>query len=120
MADLSLAFGGDLEIDPNGDVLVVDGAALGQERVLRRLLTNQGAYIWQLTYGAGLGKFVGTPGVPDILTAIVQAQMKYEAAVAVSPAPRISAAAGDNGVVVMSVSYTDATSQQLSTLSITV
>ena len=120
MADLSLSFGGDLAIGPTSDVVVSDGPALGRERVLRRLLTCPGGYIWQLAYGAGLGKFVGQPGASDVVGAIARAQMKYEAAVAATPAPRVLAYAGEDGVVVMSVSYTDAASQQLSTLSMTV
>ena len=65
---------------PTGD-LAGDGAALTQQRVLRRLLTNPGDYIWQLGYGAGLGQFVGRPGVPAAIAGVAGAQILLEAAV---------------------------------------
>jgi phage baseplate assembly protein W len=120
MADLGLAFGGDLAIGPTGDLALADGAALSQQRVLRRLLTNPGDYIWQLAYGAGLGQFVGQPGAPNILAGLVVRQMRNETGVGLSPAPKVTAAAGIDGSVTMSVSYTDAATQQISTLNFTV
>ena len=44
-----------------GDLAPAAGTLRGQQRVLRRLLTNPGDYIWQPGYGAGLGQFVGKP-----------------------------------------------------------
>ena len=35
-------------ISSSGDISVVSGPLLGQQRVLRRLLTNPGDYIWQM------------------------------------------------------------------------
>ncbi|MEE3500197.1 hypothetical protein [Acidiphilium acidophilum] len=54
MADAGLVFGGDLAIDAGGDLALAAGSALTEQRVLRRLLTNPGDYIWQLSFGAGL------------------------------------------------------------------
>ena len=61
MPDLAHEFGADLQAGPTGDLALADGAALGRQRVLRRLLTNPGDYIWHPTYGAGLARFVGHP-----------------------------------------------------------
>ena len=47
MPDLAHQFGADLVAGATGDLAVVDGPALGRQRVLRRLLTNPGDYIWQ-------------------------------------------------------------------------
>ena len=59
MADIQHTFGNDLTLSATGDIAIVDGTQRGQERVLRRLLTNPGDYIWLLNYGAILRRMVG-------------------------------------------------------------
>lgn len=120
MADLSVLFGGDLSVGPTGDIALADGPALTQQRVLRRLLTNAGDYIWQLGYGAGLGQFVGQPGAAAAMQAVTRMQMLQEAAVAASPAPVISATASDDGTVNLTVQYSDANTQQTDAISFSV
>jgi hypothetical protein len=120
MADLSLQFGGDLSIGPTGDVAVADTQALTQQRVLRRLLTNPGDYIWQLTYGAGLGQFVGRPGVSALVSGVIRTQMQLEPQVMQSPAPSVSASASDDGTVAVSVNYVDAVTGQTGLLSFSI
>jgi phage baseplate assembly protein W len=116
MADLALTFGGDLAVGATGDLAVADGPALTQQRVLRRLLTNPGGYIWQLSYGAGLAQFVGQPGAPAAIQAVTRSQILQEAAVASHPAPSVTASGADDGTVSLSIAYTDAATQQTSTL----
>ncbi len=120
MADLSLLFGGDLTIGPTGDIAVADAQDLTQQRVLRRLLTNPGDYIWQLTYGAGLGQFVGRPGIPDLISGVIRTQMRLEPQVMQFPAPSVSASVADDGTVMASVSYGDALTGQTALLSFSV
>jgi len=120
MADLSLQFGGDLAVGPTGDLAVADAQALTQQRVLRRLLTNPGDYIWQLGYGAGLGQFVGRPGVPALISGVIRTQMQFEPQVMQSPAPSVSASVSDDGIVMASVSYVDAVTGQTALLSFSV
>lgn len=120
MADLSLQFGGDLSIGPTGDLAVADMQGLTQQRVLRRLLTNPGDYIWQLNYGAGLGQFVGRPGVPDLISGVIRTQMQLEPQVMQSPAPTVSASVSDDGTVMASVSYVDAATDQTALLSFSI
>jgi phage baseplate assembly protein W len=120
MADLALQYGGDLTVGPTGDLALADGALLTQQRVLRRLLTNAGDYIWQLSYGAGLGQFVGQPNAPAAIKGVTLAQMKLEAGVAASPAPTVSTEAGSDGTVTLSLVYADATTGQTSSLSFSV
>jgi phage baseplate assembly protein W len=120
MADLSLAFGGDLVLSPTGDLAVSDGALLTQERSLRRLLTNPGSYIWQLSYGAGLAQFVGQPGAPAVIQAVARSQMLAEATVSNDPPPVITAASSGDTTVSLTVRFTDAPTQQTSSLSFSV
>ena len=58
MHDIAHQWGSDLLTSSVGDLASVSGPLLGQQRVLRRLLTNPGDYIWQLDYGAGLARFI--------------------------------------------------------------
>ena len=98
MANLQHTFGSDLTSSANGDILTSDGTREGQERVLRRLLTNPKVYIWHLNYGAGLPVNYGA-GLPGFvgrvanslgITAIAKAQMFLEAIVSRNPGPTIS------------------------------
>ncbi len=120
MADLFLLFGGDLGIGPTGDLAIADAQTLTQQRVLRRLLTNQGDYIWQLTYGAGLGQFVGRPGAPDLISGVIRTQMQLESQVIQSPAPGVFTSVVDDGTVMTSVNYVDAATGQTALLSFSV
>jgi hypothetical protein len=120
MPDLDLLFGGDLSVGPTGDLALTDGSTLTEQRLLRRLLTNTADYIWQLTYGAGLGQFVGQPGAPAAVQAVARAQMLLENAVAHSPAPIIDAAATVDGTVTMTIRYADAATGQSNILAFTI
>jgi hypothetical protein len=120
MVDLVLQVGGDLSVGPTGDLALADGALLTQQRVLRRLLTNPGDYIWQLSYGAGLGQFVGQPSAPAAIAGVTRAQLLQEAGVAPSPPPVVTSTAGNDGTVTTTLIYTDAATSQASTLSFSV
>src|SRR5260370_37518584 len=73
MSDLFQWWHQALTILPNGDLMVCRGieptgsltpssaTVEGEQRVLRRLLTSPGSYIWHLEYGAGLPAYVGQP-----------------------------------------------------------
>ncbi len=119
MADLSLQFGGDLSVSPSGDLALVDGPALTQQRVLRRLLTNTGDYIWQLGYGAGLGQFIGRPGASTAITGVARIQVLREAAVARTPAPFITTTVDPSGTATLTLRYADAANGQTNLLSFT-
>jgi hypothetical protein len=116
MPDLALQFGGDLSLGPTGDLQLSDGSNLTQQRVLLRLLTNAGDYIWQLNYGAGLGSFVGTPGAPAAIAGVARMQMLLESRVATSPSPNISSNLNDGGTVSLSINYADAVTQDTTVL----
>lgn len=107
MADISQLFGQDLDVGPTGDLLPVEGTVRGQQRVLRRLLTNPGSYIFEPTYGAGLASYIGTAIDVRSLAGLIRAQLLLESAVAQTPAPTISVSTFAAGLVV-TINYVDA------------
>lgn len=108
MADIAHVVGSDLAVGPTGDLAVVDLADWTQQRVLRRLLTNPGGYIWQLTYGAGLPIMVGTTVSVQQTAAIIRRQIGLEAAVSQQPEPVVVMQGGPSGTVFATVTYQDA------------
>ena len=118
MSDLAHVFGNDLSISPNGDLACASGGTFGQQRVIRRLLTNPGDYIWQLSYGTGLPTMIGSPANSTSIKGLVQSQIFLESAVAQMPAPSITVAA-DGTTVSLSISYSDATDGSTQTVGAT-
>ncbi len=125
--DLDHYWGGDLSATPAGDVLTAQGTARGQQRVLRRLLTNPRQvladgtilppdYPWQPTYGAGLPRMIGTNASVSEITAAIRGQLYLEASVSRIPEPIITVKPLQGGVAV-SVQYNDAASGSPTTLS---
>ena len=116
MADIAHVIGCDLTISSTGDLAIVGSSLWTQQRVLRRLITNQGDYIWQLSYGGGLAAMVGTTVSAQQTAAIIRKQMSLEAAVSQLPEPTVAVQSDQNTTVFATVSYTDAqtgTSQTL-------
>lgn len=115
LADLDQYIGADLTPSATGDLQTSTDTLRGQQRVLRRLLTNPGDYIFHPDYGAGLPRYVGrTADVPKI-KALVRGQMLLEDAVARNPAPIVDVTpipSADGGGFAIAVRYTDAPSGQ--------
>ncbi len=105
---------------PGLRLLSVAGTALGQQRVLRRLLTNPGDYVWQPTYGAGLAQFIGSPASADQIRAVIRSQIFKESAVARSPEPLIDVQVETAGTVYVHVRYADAATGGTQTLSFSI
>ena len=120
MADLFHQFGSDLTVGATGDLAAASGTLEGQQRVLRRLLTNPGDYIWQPGYGAGLGQFVGSPVSTAQIQAVVRSQIFKEAAVARTPEPIVEVSANTAGSVYVYIRYADAASGATQILSFSV
>jgi phage baseplate assembly protein W len=128
MADVYHLWGNDLVAGPQvvapgvvasgGDLLTVGGDALSfdnftnktTQRLLRRLLTNPGEYIWQPGYGAGLPRFLGQPLNIRAITAVIRSQIFLEESVSQTPAPVITLTAKKDGSVLCHILYTDAAS----------
>lgn len=109
MADLSLTYGGDLGFSASGDLALATQETLTRQRVLRRLLTNPGDYFWHLSYGAGLGQYVGAAGGQTLVGAVATAQMRLESRIARQPAPSVNVAPNAGTGLVLTIRYADAT-----------
>jgi len=113
MPDINAPWYSDLGTSATGDLGLIDGSALGVQRILRRLFTNAangtlvcGDYLWHLAYGAGLPARVGSTIDRSLLASIVRSQILNESAVAASPAPVITVTPFQNGVTV-AIQYCD-------------
>jgi len=120
MPDLEMTWSGDLAVSPTGDLAVAAEPALGTERVLRRLMTNPGDYIWNPDYGAGLAQFVGRPVEMASVEAVIRAQMALEAAVAAIPEPVIGISSDLAGKLYVQIRYADSVTALASALSVSV
>jgi hypothetical protein len=121
--DLWQQWSSDLSVSSTGDLTLVSGSLLGQQRVLRRLMTNPGDYIWQLDYGAGLAQFIGQPGNASQVQAVIRSQIFKESVVARTPEPTVSVQfdpSGGTGTVYVQILYVDAPSGQTQFLSFAV
>jgi len=119
--DLQLTWGGDLESGPSGDFALMTGLPAVTQRVLRRLLTGTGDYIWNPKYGAGLAEYVGQPTAAGQIDATVRTQMRLETAVARFPAPTVTIPnqlANGLGVFELLIQYQDAATKQTATVSV--
>ena len=116
--DLNHLIGTDLLLDNTGDLALVVNPTEGQQRVLRRLLTNPGDYLWHLNYGAGLARFIGKPMNEMAIGGTIKQQMKLEQAVVQSPPPAINIQYSKIGEVVASIQYIDADSNLTSSLTL--
>jgi hypothetical protein len=119
LSDVSQTWGDDIDVSANGDLLVVDSLLLSEQRVLRRLLTNPGDYIWHPDYGAGLPAMIGEPINVDTVKAIITAQIFLEDSVVRDPPPVVDVSSIPNGMFV-NIQYTEADSGQPVTLSFSV
>jgi hypothetical protein len=101
-------WGGDLSVGPSGDIAVAPVQTEIQQRLVRRLLTSSGDYIWHTDYGAGLGKYVGETYVPNLIEGTILNQLQYEKLIAISPSPSVQinqSLAGDFSTISVTVQY---------------
>lgn len=120
MSDMFQQWDADLVLGPTGDLATADDPIVGQQRILRRLLTNPGDYIWQLDYGAGLANFIGQTVNIRQISALIRSQIFKEPSVARTPEPVIDITVSPGGVsgeIYVFISYVDAASDQTQILS---
>lgn len=110
--DIFHYWNGDISGNASGDLKTVDGVTLGIQRVLRRLMTAQGEYVWHPTYGAGIPQRIGETRDDRVISAIVMSQIFLEPAVSKTPIPVITVTPILNGVFV-SIQYVDAYVQKV-------
>jgi prepilin-type processing-associated H-X9-DG protein len=102
-------------IEPTGSPMPSCATVEGEQRVLRRLLTSPGSYIWHLEYGAGLPQYVGRPGVPSAVNALIVGQMFLEDTVARDPLPTVRTRPIVDGISV-NIAYADGNVGRIVTL----
>lgn len=115
MYDIYHFTGGGLEGSATGDLRTASGSERVKQRILRRLLTNPGDYVFHPEYGAGLGKKIGETVRPGEWKALISGQMLREETVASHPSPEVKLTLIQGGVSV-SVAYTDAMTGSRETL----
>lgn len=116
MADLSLPWGGDFSPSATGGLVLVDGDALGQQRIIRRLLSAVRSYIFHLDYGAGIPQRIGNPERVNLVAGIVRSQIGLEQSVDPRYPPTISVTEStvDLGLFTISITYTAKSGKQVS------
>lgn len=116
MKDLNHYAGDDLSLSPTGSLSTVEGIERGKQRILRRLITNPGDYLFHTEYGAGLGRYVGAlTNIPEAI-ALTRGQVLLEECVAKKPAPVISIST-NNDTLSANIRYTDFATGEPVTLS---
>ena len=116
MADAGHFFSGDLQLSATGDLLAVDSLLESNQRILRRLSTNQQDYIWNPGYGAGLPqKIGGTIDEPE-LDSLIRSQMFLEQSVVQNPQPITQVSPIENGFS-LQIQYVEADTLTPATLS---
>lgn len=123
LADFNHYIGGDLSASGTGGIATVTDTLRGQQRVLRRLLTNPGDYIFEPEYGAGLPQWIGRNADLGKMRALIVGQMALEPSVAATPTPVVALAQianSDGGGFSVSISYNDAATGQPVSLSFNV
>jgi hypothetical protein len=112
--DANLNWGQDLSLSPTGDLLLSSTSVRGEQRVLRRLLTNPTDYIWHPSYGAGLPNTIGQSlsiDEFDNIKSLITSQIFLEPAVSQTPPPQIFLQTIQFGLFCQ-IEYTDNPSQQ--------
>lgn len=111
MRDLNHLIGADISASLTGDLATISGTQAGVQRVLRRLFTNPGDYVWHPDYGGGLPAKVGSLATPQELRALILQNMLLEPVVARTPAPAIEVTPIANGVFI-GIGYTDSRTKE--------
>lgn len=120
MADLAHWFGNDLTVAANGDLLTVNEPFFSEQRIVRRLLTNPGDYIWHNDYGAGLALYIGQPAAALTIKSVVATQIALEASVAQQPVPIIQVIDSLTGVFTVTINYFNNNINGMRTLSFSI
>lgn len=115
--DLTQWYGNDLSVAASGDLLSVNDPTLTEQRLIRRLLTQPGSYIWHPEYGAGLAQYIGQPASAKTIEAVIRAQLKLEKSVSASPTPQVTVTSNTNGVTVATIVYWNSSTGTPRTLS---
>ncbi|MBR8182085.1 phage tail protein [Burkholderia ambifaria] len=107
LSDLSQWYGGDVSASATGDFQTATADTRSQQRIIRRLCTNPGDYIFHPDYGGGLPKLIGSNASVSEVRAIVQSQLRLEESILQLPAPVVAITPITAGMQIQ-IQYTDA------------
>jgi hypothetical protein len=98
--DLNHWVGNDVGTSATGDLGTANADTRTQQRIVRRLVTNPGDYIFHPDYGAGLPQKIGQTLDIGAIRGLIRSQVLMEEGVAKSPESVIAVTAITNGVSV--------------------
>ena len=116
MADLNSPWGADLQISATGDLALVDGLNRSNQRIIRRLFTNLGAYIWHPEYGASIPDRIGDNIDVNLFQAVVYSQIMLEDSVSPTPPPQVTTVMAGVDQVACTIVYTAVSDGQQKTM----
>lgn len=107
----------DLAWSSNGDLQIVSSVLESQQRILRRLPTNPGDYIWHKDYGGGILKWIGRPIQEPEMKTVIVTQMYLEQSVVQNPQPQVDFVSTVGGAITSGIRYVESDSNEPVTLS---
>lgn len=111
LSDMNHWVGDDIGVSPTGDLGLASADLRTQQRIVRRLVTNPGDYIFHTDYGAGLPQKIGETLDIASLRGLIRTQVALEAGVAQSPEPQVDVSAITGGVSVR-IQYTSSVTRE--------
>lgn len=118
MSAIAHTMGSDLSLNSAGGLATVSEANQTTQAVLHRLCTNEGDYIWDLTYGAGLPAQIGQPANLANIQAIATQQMALEASVDQTQPVAVTLSQVTTGTYKAVITYTDLATQTAQAVSL--
>lgn len=112
-------WGLDTQFTAAGDDATATAITEINQRILRELMTSPGEYVWEPTYGAGLGRYIGQALSPEKFTEIktvVRTVVAKQADVQTVPGPEITFQNDLAGLIAVLINYTYAPTGQAVTL----
>lgn len=101
-------YGEDLQLDSNGDVLLVDGDDYISQRIIRRLFTTAQDYFQHPEFGAGIGGFIGlvnNKALQDKFKSTLIENLYYDEAVSKDNPPSIMFDFSINNILQCFITY---------------
>jgi phage baseplate assembly protein W len=117
--DLNQWVGADIGTSATGDLGTANADTRTRQRIVRRLVTNPGDYIFHPEYGAGLPAKIGDTLDVQALRGLIRSQVRLEEGVAQTPEPQVDVTAITNGVSVH-ILYTSSVTRRPVSLSFNV
>ena len=100
--DISHEIGDDIRLDSTNDLAFVFDTDETNQRIMRRLFTNKGTYIWNAKWGASIPWKVGETLSLELYNLVVNevtAAVLEDEDVAKDPPPEISIKTTNNGLI---------------------